>query len=144
MNNLFRSRHGWPRALVASVCALMLADASAQAASSGVSATVLLNLSVPGVQAGVQSGAQGQVQASPPASSLLNRIQTATGTPVSPSARRYLMSRLPEALPTDAGWCRDQDRTFGLEHQSYGSQSPRARRLLNDCSPALAPTFGAP
>lgn len=74
---------------------------------------------------------------------LVARIQASTGRPLSPAAQRYLADRMPDAQPGDAAACRDLDRTFDVDHRSYGSLSPRARRQLNDCTPTLVPVTSA-
>lgn len=97
-------------------------------------------------QAGLQLGL-GSSAAAPGlgiAADVATRIQLATGRPLSAPAQRYLTGRLPEGHPGDAGLCRDLDRTFDLQHTSYGSLSPRARRQLNDCTPTLVPFTSAP
>lgn len=123
--------HNFARSPLLGAAALVLWTSSAS----------IVHAQIP-AQAQAQVGAQAAVAIDAPAAqpaSVAARIQVQTGLALSPSAKRYLAQRIGETLPSAEGWCRDQARTFDVEHRSYGSHSPRARQQLNDCSPTLRP-----
>lgn len=89
------------------------------------------------------SGAQAQPTI-PPGQDLLTNMQALRVAPLTAPEKRYLLDRKLEHTPADAAQCRDLDRRFNVTHSSYGADSPRSRRILNDCSPTLRPNTLAP
>lgn len=85
----------------------------------------------------------GVASGSPAPAPLSDRIQAATGKPLSAAAQRYLADRRAPMVMGASSQCGESDLTFNLIQRSYGPEAARGRRQLNECTPALLPISGA-